>query len=74
MRLAAAYEPAAPAPPLQGSSFGWQCSSSNCYSVPLGFIGQAAIIAAIILVLATVRGRGRLGVLLRGVGSEARCD
>ncbi|KAL4448220.1 hypothetical protein ABPG75_005439 [Micractinium tetrahymenae] len=39
---------------ILGSSFGWQCSSSNCYKVPLGFIGQAAIIAAIILVLATL--------------------
>ena len=30
---------------VQGSSLGWPCSSGNCYRVPLGFVGQAVIVA-----------------------------
>lgn len=39
---------------LQGSSLNWPCGSGNCYKVPLGFVGQAVIIAAIVAVLATL--------------------
>ena len=30
---------------VQGSSLDWPCSSGNCYRVPLGFVGQAVIVA-----------------------------
>lgn len=39
---------------MQGSSLTQACSKSNCYKMPLGFVGQAVIIAAIILVLASL--------------------
>ena len=37
---------------MQGSSLTQACSKSNCYKMPLGFVGQAVIIAGARLVQA----------------------
>ncbi|EFN56435.1 hypothetical protein CHLNCDRAFT_30865, partial [Chlorella variabilis] len=39
---------------MSGSSLGWPCGSGNCSGLPLGFLGQAVIISAILLVLVTL--------------------
>jgi hypothetical protein len=39
---------------LQGSSLGWPCGRGNCSGLPLGFLGQAVIISAILLTLVTL--------------------
>lgn len=38
----------------RGSSLGWACSSSNCSSFPLGFVGQAAIVLAVVMLMTTM--------------------
>ena len=45
---------------LQGSSLTWPCSKSNCYKVPLGFVGQAVIIACELAVAGRPARRGGL--------------
>lgn len=34
-----------------GTSLGWPCGKGNCSGLPLGFLGQAVIISAVLLVL-----------------------
>ncbi|GAB4817361.1 hypothetical protein N2152v2_004407 [Parachlorella kessleri] len=38
----------------RGSSLGWSCSSSNCSAFPLGFVGQAAIVVAVVVAMVSL--------------------
>lgn len=47
---------------VQGSSLTMACSKSNCYKLPLGFVGQAVIIAGALVWQALKLGLGECKV------------